>query len=105
MISILSRTSPFLSAKSQEPEVVFVGKKSKVAGVSEKTRENRLRRLADRNVLRLTKSRSRNPDIPDFGLYALINPETGGAVNPALADRWACSWNIDQVEAYLKKRG
>jgi hypothetical protein len=68
-----------------------------------KIRENKLRRMADRQGLRLIKSRSRDPRAKDFGLYALIDPETGGAVNPALAQRWPCSWTVEDVEDYLAR--
>lgn len=68
-----------------------------------KVRENRLRRAADRQGLRLVKSRSRAPNAVDFGLYALLDHQTGGAVNPALANRWTCSWSLEQVEEYLVK--
>lgn len=68
---------------------------------NEKVRENRLRRMADRQGLRLMKSRSRDPKAVDFGLYALIDHESGGAVNPALAQRWTCSWTLDEVETFL----
>lgn len=64
--------------------------------------ENRLRRAADRQGLRLAKSRSRDPRAMDYGLYALINNQIGGAINPALANRWTCSWTLEQVEQYLK---
>lgn len=67
----------------------------------EKARENRLRRKAERRGFRLIKSARRAPDACDYGLYALLDPRTGGAVNPALADRWTCSWSLDQVEDYL----
>lgn len=66
-----------------------------------KTTETRLRRLADREGYRLLKSRSRDPQALDFGLYTLIDVQTGGAVNPALAGRWTCSWDIEDVEAFL----
>ncbi|VTZ27242.1 conserved hypothetical protein [Methylocella tundrae] len=67
----------------------------------DKVRENRLRRAADRQGYRLVKSRSRDPRAVDFGRYALVDAQTGGAVNPALADRWTCSWTLDEVEAHL----
>lgn len=66
-----------------------------------KVKENRLRRMADRQGLRLVKSRSRDPNAMDFGLYALIDVQTSGAVNPAIAGRWVCSWDLDEVENYL----
>lgn len=68
-----------------------------------KVRENKLRRMADRQGLRLSKSRTRDPNGMDFGLYALLDTETGGAVNPALANRWVHSWSLDEVEAHLTR--
>jgi hypothetical protein len=64
--------------------------------------ENRLRRVADRQGLKLVKSRSRDVNAIDYGLYALIDVQTGGAVNRAIADRWICSWSLDEVQAYLE---
>ena len=66
-----------------------------------KGRENKLRRVADRIGLRLMRSRSRDPRTPDYGLYALVDVRTNGAMNPAIAGRWACSWTLDDVEEYL----
>ena len=63
--------------------------------------ENRLRRVADRRGLQLVKSRSRDVNAVDYGLYALIDIQTGGAVNPAIADRWVCSWTLGEVQDYL----
>jgi hypothetical protein len=70
--------------------------------MEEKIMENRLRRVADRRGLRLVKSRSRDTSAIDYGLYALIDIQTGGAVNPAIAQRWVCSWSLDEVRNYLK---
>jgi hypothetical protein len=67
----------------------------------EKVMENRLRRMADRRGLRLMKSRSRDVNAVDYGLYALIDVATSGAVNPAIAQRWVCSWTLDDVRKYL----
>jgi hypothetical protein len=61
--------------------------------------------MADRRGYALRKSRSRDPKAVDFGRYALIDVETGGAVNPAIAGRWTCSWTLDQVEQHLEKGG
>jgi hypothetical protein len=66
-------------------------------------RRNRLRRMAARQGLKLVASRRRDPRAIDYGLYALIDIQTNGAVNPAIAGRWVCSWNLDQVEEYLTK--
>ena len=68
----------------------------------EKGMENRLRRVADRRGLRLVKSRSRDVNAVDYGLYALIDVATNGAVNPAIAQRWVCSWTIKEVQDYLE---
>jgi hypothetical protein len=70
-------------------------------GKTDKGKETKLRRVADRIGLRLMRSRSRDPRTPDYGLYALINVQINGAVNPALAGHWVCSWTLDDVEAYL----
>lgn len=67
----------------------------------DKVRENRIRRIADRRGLRLVKSSRRDPNALDYGLYALIDYETGGAVNPSLIGRYTCSWDLDTVEDYL----
>ena len=49
--------------------------------MADKVRENRLRRKADRMGLLLSKSRRRDPDALDYGLYALIMPETGDTIH------------------------
>lgn len=49
-----------------------------------KVRENRLRRMADRQGLRLMKSRRRDPRALDFGTYWLVEPlEHGPGLEPA----------------------
>ena len=65
------------------------------------TRAMRLRRIADRRGLRLVKSGRRDPGALDYMLYALVDQQTGKAINPPLADRFECSWTLDQVEDYL----
>ena len=47
-----------------------------------KTEENRLRRIADRQGLKLRKSPRRDARAVDFGLYLLADVETGGAIHP-----------------------
>lgn len=68
-----------------------------------KVRENTLRRVAERQGLRLEKSRSRDRRALDYGLWALVDEETGEPVNPPLKTRWKCSWTLDQVEQYLNR--
>jgi hypothetical protein len=43
----------------------------------QKVRENRLRRVAQRQGLLLVKSRRRDPRAHDFGLYALVRDTAG----------------------------
>jgi hypothetical protein len=68
-----------------------------------KVAENKLRRAADRQGLRLEKSRSRDPRAIDYGLFALIDIRKGEAINPPIAGRWTCSWTLDDVEKYLTR--
>jgi hypothetical protein len=66
----------------------------------EKTRENRLRRMAARQGLQLTRSRRRDPRAIDFGGFMLIDiyRDTG-----IMGDQpYAFSATLDDVEAYLK---
>ena len=67
----------------------------------EKVRENKLRRVADRRGYRLSRSRSRDEDAIDYGLYALIDIQKNFAVSPVIAGRWVHSWTLDEVEEYL----
>ena len=73
--------------------------------MADKVRENRIRRIADRRGLLLVKSGRRDPNALDHGLYALIDYDTGGAVNPSLIGRYICSWTLDQIEDYLVEPG
>lgn len=66
-----------------------------------KVRENRLRRMADRQGLKLVKSRTRDPRALDYGLYGLIDIESGGTVHPMLANRWPYALTLDEVEDRL----
>jgi hypothetical protein len=68
-------------------------------GMSDKVRENRLRRVAERRGMILQKSRRRDPKAIDFGGYMLIDAETNGAIlgsSPV-----AYSATLDEVEAWL----
>jgi hypothetical protein len=46
-----------------------------VATTADKTRETRLRRMAERQGLALVKSRRRDPLAKDYGLYWVIDPD------------------------------
>jgi hypothetical protein len=65
---------------------------SMTTSTSEKVRENRLRRMAERQGLRLVKSRRRDPRAIDYGTYRLMAgpdpvPETNGLDLEAI-ERW-----------------
>jgi hypothetical protein len=61
----------------------------------EKVRENRLRRMADRQGLKLTRSRRRDPRALDYGLYWLAEIRSDTLVTSE------SGMTIDQIEAWL----
>lgn len=67
---------------------------------ADKIRENRLRRMADRQGLALRKSRRRDPRAIDYGAYGLVDPRTGGLVAGAGA-LGRMHWTLDDIEDYL----
>ena len=70
--------------------------------MSEKTRESRLRRKAERKGLILRKSPRRDPDALDFGLYMLADPSTNCPLTPALESmRSPYGVDLDEIEARL----
>ncbi|HEV2542934.1 MAG TPA: hypothetical protein VGU70_09285 [Methylobacterium sp.] len=69
--------------------------------MSEKVRENRLRRVAERRGLRLEKSRRRDPRAMDFGGYMLIDGYRNTVVSGA--NPYAYSLSLDDVEKDLSE--
>ena len=67
--------------------------------MAEKVRENRLRRAAERQGYRLSKSRRRDPRAIDYGGYMLVDVQTNGIV--AGATPYAYSLDLDAVEGLL----
>ena len=65
----------------------------------EKVREARVRRVAQRQGLKLVRSRRRDPRAADFGRYALVDPDTNRAVAGELDS--ASAMTLDDVEAWL----
>lgn len=61
----------------------------------EKVRENRLRRMAERQGLKLTRSRRRDPRALDYGLYWLIDIHSNTLVSPKSGS------SLDEVERLL----
>jgi hypothetical protein len=70
------------------------------ATISDKIRENRLRRAAERQGLALSKSRRRDPNALDFGCYVLVNPMLNAIVFGAASGRY--DQTLDDIEAYLE---
>lgn len=66
---------------------------------AEKVRENRLRRMADRQGLRLEKSRRRDPRALDYGTYRLVNAQTGTV--ESWGDSSLYGMTLDDIEKQL----
>jgi len=68
---------------------------------AEKVRENRLRRMAERQGLRLEKSRRRDPRAIDYGTYQLVDVVT----NARRAVGWQSGYGLtlDGIEEELTK--
>ena len=69
--------------------------------MEDKVRENRLRRMAERQGYILQKSKRRDPRARDFGLYTIVDADTNGVI--AQRGGSASGLNIDQVEAWLNQ--
>ena len=73
---------------------------------AEKVRENRIRRMAERQGFRLVKSRRRDPFAVDFGRYRV---ETGDGIEAtAFASTMGWGLTLDEVEKRLtspRRRG
>jgi hypothetical protein len=63
-----------------------------------KVRENRLRRVAARRGLKLTKSYRRDPHALDYGLFALVDLRTDEHLN---GGPFSHNWTLNIVEDYL----
>lgn len=70
-------------------------KEDRLAIVREKVRENRLRRMADRQGFALTKSRRRDPRAADFGRYFIADARTNLLLTPEFG------LDLDDVERWL----
>lgn len=68
---------------------------------SEKARETRLRRMADRQGFKLVKSRLRDPKATGYGRYVLINIIRNAAVPDGLGPTGQPNMTLDEVEEWL----
>lgn len=71
------------------------------SSTQEKVRENRLRRMAERQGLRLVKSRRRDPRAIDYGLYTLVSAQTNTVIAGSERTTGRPSFSLDAVEAWL----
>jgi hypothetical protein len=62
--------------------------------MSDKIRENRLRRMAERQGLRLRKSRRRDPRALGYGTYDLVQASDNHMVSPE-------QLTLDEIEQWL----
>jgi hypothetical protein len=67
----------------------------------EKVRENRLRRMAERQGLRLEKSRRRDPRAIDYGTYQLVDVYDNTLV--AYGRQSGFGLSLDDIEAQLDR--
>ena len=71
--------------------------------LGDKVRENRLRRMADRQGLRLEKSRRRDPSALDFGTYGIVDARTNAVVAHGGNVFNGYGLSLDDVEEYLTR--
>jgi hypothetical protein len=62
---------------------------------TDKVRENRLRRMAQRQGMRLIKSKRRDPRALDYGRYWLVLADINGVVTPEHGI------SLDEIEEHL----
>jgi|HubBroStandDraft_6_1064221.scaffolds.fasta_scaffold176613_1 hypothetical protein len=67
--------------------------------MSVKVRENRVRRMAKRQGLSLVKSRRRDPNALDYGLYLVLDPASNSIV--AGSSEIGFGLDLDGVESWL----
>lgn len=66
---------------------------------AEKVRENRIRRMAERQGLRLEKSRRRDTRAHDYGTYHLVDTATNTLASYGLSSGYGMS--LDEIETAL----
>jgi hypothetical protein len=68
----------------------------------DRTREQRLRRKAERQGLALRSSGRRDPDALDYGRYFLVDERNAVVVGTTATGR--ANFTLDDVEVYLTRR-
>ena len=70
--------------------------------MQDKVRENKLRRMAQRQGLRVVKSRRRDPQAYDYNGYMILDTAINGIV--AGSQPMEFSFSLDDVERFLQQR-
>ncbi len=65
--------------------------------------ENRLRRMAQRQGLRLIKSRRRDPNALQYGTYGLVDVQTNGLATYGGAVSEGYGLDLTEIEAHMRK--
>jgi len=68
-----------------------------------KTYESRLRRMAQRQDLRLIKSRRRDPNALEYGTYGLVDVETNGLATYGGPVSEGYGFDLIEIEAHMLK--
>jgi hypothetical protein len=68
---------------------------------TDRVRENRLRRAAQRQGLMLAKSRRRDPRATDYGTYMLVDPSTNAVIASGSQSGYGLS--LDDVDKALNE--
>jgi hypothetical protein len=71
--------------------------------MGDKVRENRLRRMAERQGYQLVKSRRRDPRAWDYGTWGIIDPFTNAWVLHDFATGRGYGLDLDEIEAWLTR--
>lgn len=74
---------------------------SETSAAAHKVRENKLRRAAERQGLKLEKSRRRDPRSIDFGTYRLVDPRTNAVTVHSGTSDYGMS--LDDIERALNE--
>lgn len=69
--------------------------------MSDKVRENRLRRMADRQRVVIHKSRTRDPRAVDYGGFMIIDGDSNSVLIGG--DPYPYSATLDDIEAWLNR--
>lgn len=67
-------------------------------------RENRVRRMAERQRLALQKARRRDPNAWDYGTYQLVDVDNNTIVLHNFAVGQGYGLGLDEIEAFLSER-